>query len=208
MSIVNLPCITSRPSCVKNGIDPFTIALMEEIKSPHENWIFATCGKSCYHPAMSPSVNLDATDWKILRELQRDGRITNVELASRVGLSPPPCLRRVQALERAGVISGYRALLDAGQLGFDVRMFAFVGLKSQAEGELKAFEAKALKWPLVREAYAISGEADFLLKCVASDLSALQDFIIGDLSAADNVENVKTTLILRVAKYEPGVPIT
>lgn len=156
---------------------------------------------------MTLSFSLDATDWKILRELQRDGRITNVELAGRVGLSPPPCLRRVQALERAGVISGYRALLDAGVLGFDVRMFAFVGLKRQADSELRGFEALVAQWPLVREAYAISGEADFLLKCVARDLNALQDFIIRDLTAAPNVENVKTTLILRVSKYEPGVPI-
>ncbi len=156
---------------------------------------------------MTLSFSLDATDWKILRELQRDGRITNVDLAGRVGLSPPPCLRRVQALERAGVISGYRALLDAGVLGFDVRMFAFVGLKRQADSELRGFEALVAQWPLVREAYAISGEADFLLKCVARDLNALQDFIIRDLTAAPNVENVKTTLILRVSKYEPGVPI-
>ena len=156
---------------------------------------------------MTLSFNLDATDWKILRELQRDGRITNVDLAGRVGLSPPPCLRRVQALERAGVISGYRALLDAGVLGFDVRMFAFVGLKRQADSELRGFEALVAQWPLVREAYAISGEADFLLKCVARDLNALQDFIIRDLTAAPKVENVKTTLILRVSKYEPGVPI-
>lgn len=156
---------------------------------------------------MSPAISLDATDWKILRELQRDGRITNVELASRVGLSPPPCLRRVQALERAGIIAGYRALLDAEALGFDVRMFAFVGLKSQAEAELRGFEAWVAARPLVREAYAISGEADFLLKCIARDLGSLQDFIIRDLTAAPNVENVKTTLILRVAKYDPGVPI-
>jgi DNA-binding Lrp family transcriptional regulator len=156
---------------------------------------------------MRPTFSFDATDWKILRELQRDGRVTNVELASRVGLSPPPCLRRVQALEKAGVIAGYRALLDAPALGFDVLMFVFVGLRSQAETELKAFEQRAAAWPLVREAYAISGEADFLLKCVARDLGALQDFIIRDLTAAPNVENVKTTLILRVSKYEPGVPI-
>lgn len=156
---------------------------------------------------MTSSLNLDATDWKILRELQRDGHMTNVELASRVGLSPPPCLRRVQALEKAGAIAGYRALLNAEALGFGVRMFAFVGLKSQAEAELKAFTHRITGWPLVREAYAISGEADFLLKCVARDLTALQDFIIRDLTAAANVEQVKTTLILRVAKYEPGVPI-
>jgi DNA-binding Lrp family transcriptional regulator len=156
---------------------------------------------------MSTPIALDSTDWKILRELQKNGRITNVELASRVGLSPPPCLRRVQALERAGVIAGYRAVLNAEALQFNVNMFAFVGLKSQADPELKAFSARASEWPLVREAYAISGEADFLLKCVARDLAALQDFIIHELTAAPNVENVKTMLILTQAKYEPGVPI-
>jgi DNA-binding Lrp family transcriptional regulator len=156
---------------------------------------------------MRATATMDATDWKILRELQRDGRLSNVDLAGRVGLSPPPCLRRVQALTRAGIIEGYRALVNARALGFDVSMFAFVGLKSQAEAELTAFAARAAAWPLVREAYAISGEADFLLKCVARDLASLQDFIIHDLTAAPNVENVKTTLILRVSKYEPGVPI-
>lgn len=156
---------------------------------------------------MSLFAQLDATDWRILRELQRAGRITNVELASRVGLSPPPCLRRVQALEKSGVISGYRAQLDAGKLGFEVAVFAFVGLKSQAEAELKAFEQRISGWALVREAYAISGEADFLLKIVARDLPGLQDFIIRDLTAAENVDSVKTTIILRQSKYEPGVPI-
>ena len=156
---------------------------------------------------MRERVHLDATDWKILRELQRDGRITNVELAGKVGLSPPPCLRRVQALERTGLITGYRAVLDARALGYDIAMLAFVGLKRQNEAELKAFEAAAARWPLVREAYAISGEADFLLKCVGAGLTSLQDFIIGELTAAPNVENVKTSLILRVAKYEPGIPI-
>ena len=151
--------------------------------------------------------DLDVTDWKILRELQRDGRITNVDLAGRVGLSPPPCLRRVQALERAGLITGYRAMLDARALGFDIALFAFVGLKRQNEAELTAFEAQIARWPLVREAYAMSGEADFLLKCVARDLTSLQDFVIGELTAAANVENVKTSLILRVSKYEPGIPI-
>jgi DNA-binding Lrp family transcriptional regulator len=156
---------------------------------------------------MTGPTTLDATDWKILRELQQDGRLSNVELSRRVGLSPPPCLRRVQALEQAGIITGYRALIDAGALGFDVNMFAFVGLKSQAEAELTAFSARIDRWPLVREAYAISGEADFLLKCIARDLASLQNFIIGELTAAPNVESVKTTLILRVAKYQPGVPI-
>jgi DNA-binding Lrp family transcriptional regulator len=156
---------------------------------------------------MRGGVELDVTDWKILRELQRNGRITNVELAGRVGLSPPPCLRRVQALEKAGMIKGYRAVLDAPALGFEVRMFVMVGLKVQSEPELRAFEALVHSWPLVREAYAISGEADFLLKCTGTSLTQLQDFIIRDLTAAANIANVKTTLILRESKYEPGVPI-
>jgi DNA-binding Lrp family transcriptional regulator len=156
---------------------------------------------------MKRAETLDITDMKILRELQRDGRLTNVELASRIGLSPPPCLRRVQVLEKQGYIVGYRALLDAQKLGFDVQLFAMVGLKSQSEGELRAFEAKVAEWPLVREAYAISGEADFILRCMGSDLAELQDFIIMTLTAAPNVDSVKTTMIMRVSKYEPGVPL-
>ena len=156
---------------------------------------------------MLSRMSLDATDWKILRVLQASGRITNVELARRVGLSPPPCLRRLQALEKSGAIASYRAVLDGPALGFGVQLFAMVGLKSQAGPELQAFEAKLAQWPLVREAYAVSGEADYLLKCVGADLGLLQDFIIRDLTSAPNVENVKTTLIMRVSKYEPGVPI-
>jgi DNA-binding Lrp family transcriptional regulator len=156
---------------------------------------------------MSPGLVLDATDWKILRELQQNGRITNVELASRVGLSPPPCLRRVQALEKGGAIAGYRAVLDAARLGYEVSVFAAVGLRSQAESVLKAFEALAAGWPFVREAYAVSGEADYILRLVARSLPELQGFIIDRLTAAEPVESVKTTLILHVAKYEPGVPI-
>ena len=150
---------------------------------------------------------LDAIDWKILRELQGSGRITNVELAEKVGLSPPPCLRRVKALERAGVIRGYRALLDAAQLGFAVELFAMVGLRTQSDATLREFEARIAGWPMVREAYALSGDVDFLLKCVARDLHAVQEFVINELTAAPNVAHVKTTLILRVAKHESGLPI-
>jgi DNA-binding Lrp family transcriptional regulator len=156
---------------------------------------------------MTVSAGLDAIDWKILRELQADGRISNVELAAKVGLSPPPCLRRVRTLEKAGLIDGYRALLNAERLGYEVELFAMVGLKSQSDAALKEFEARVRRWPLVREAYALSGEVDFLLKCVARDLHTVQAFVINDLTAAPNVDHVKTTLILRVAKYEPGVPI-
>ena len=156
---------------------------------------------------MTVTGQLDAIDWRILRTLQGNGRITNVELAEKVGLSPPPCLRRVRALEEAGYISGYRAMLNAEKLGFEVMVFAMVGLKSQAESELTQFIERVKRWPLVRECYAVSGEADFMLKCVGPNLHTMQDFIIKDLTAAANVDSVKTTLILRQEKYEPGIPI-
>jgi DNA-binding Lrp family transcriptional regulator len=156
---------------------------------------------------MDKQGNPDTIDWKILRELQREGRVTNVQLADRVGLSPPPTLRRVQALEEAGYITGYRAQLDRGKLDYDVKLFATVGLKSQAQSEMADFERRAKTWPIVRECYAVSGAADFMLVCVARDLNAMQAFVTGALSKAPNVESVKTSLILHVAKDEPEVPL-
>jgi DNA-binding Lrp family transcriptional regulator len=153
------------------------------------------------------SVRLDALDWRILKELQADGRMTNVALAERVGLSAPPCLRRVRALEEAGLIAGYTVLLDEPALGFSPTAFAMVGLHNQAEAELRAFENLVLGWPLVREAYMLSGESDYMLKCVAPDLTAFQDFVLNALTAAPNVASVKTFLAIRRAKREPGVPI-
>lgn len=151
---------------------------------------------------------LDATDWRILKELQANGRITNVELAEKVGISPPPCLRRVRALEEAGLIAGYTVLLDEPALGFKLTAFAMVGLHNQAEAELRAFENLVLGWPLVREAYMLSGESDYMLKCVAPDLTAFQEFVLDVLTAAPNVASVKTFLAIRRAKREPGVPIS
>jgi DNA-binding Lrp family transcriptional regulator len=151
---------------------------------------------------------LDATDWRILKELQANGRISNVDLAAKAGISPPPCLRRVRALEQAGMISGYFALLDEKTIGFDVISFAMVGLHSQSEADLRAFENRVLSWPLVRECYMLSGETDFILKCVAPDVTSFQDFIIHELTAAPNVAGVKTTLVIRRVKFEPGVPVT
>lgn len=151
---------------------------------------------------------LDAIDWQILKELQDDGRMTNVELARRVGISAPPCLRRVRALEEAGLILGYRTLLDEKQLGYDVTAFAMVGLHSQTEADLIAFEQKVESWPLVRESYMLSGEVDFLLKCVSPDLQTFQNFIIRDLTAAPNVDSVRTALTIRRTKDEPVVPIS
>lgn len=148
---------------------------------------------------------LDAIDLKILAELQADGRMTNVELSRRVGISAPPCLRRVRALEEAGYIRGYRALLDERRLGFEVVAFAMVHLSSQADADLNAFEAFVRAQPLVRECWMLSGEIDFILKCVAPDLKTFQAFV-SDLTAAPHVRNVKTSLTLRNSKDEAMVP--
>ena len=153
-----------------------------------------------------PSQKLDAIDRQILAELQADGRMTNVELAGRVGISAPPCLRRVRALEEQNFIRGYHAQVDARALGFEVQVFAMVGLQSQAEADLNAFEALCNGWPLVRECHMLNGEVDFILKCVAPDLSTFQRFLTEDLTAAPNVISVKTSLVIRDAKDEPGVP--
>jgi DNA-binding Lrp family transcriptional regulator len=149
---------------------------------------------------------LDAIDRMILAELQADGRMTNVELAKRVGISAPPCLRRVRTLEEAGYIRGYHAKVDARKLGFEVQVFAMVGLVSQAEADLVAFEDRCRAWPLVRECHMLNGEVDFLLKCVAPDLSTFQSFLTEQLTAAENVASVKTSLVIRDAKDDPGVP--
>lgn len=153
-----------------------------------------------------PHTKLDAIDRKILAELQADGRMTNVELSRRVGISAPPCLRRVRVLEEAGYIAGYHAHVDAKLLGFEVMVFAMVGLSSQAEADLSAFEKTARQWPLVRECHMLNGEIDFILKCAAPDLSTFQRFLTEDLTAAPNVASVKTSLVIRDAKDEPGVP--
>ena len=152
------------------------------------------------------SARLDALDRRILRELQDDGRISNVELARRVGISPPPCLRRLRALEEAGYIKGYRALLDAKLLGYDVTVFALVHLSSQADADLKQFEEFVRGQPLVRECWMLSGEIDFILKCVAPDLKTFQSFVT-ELTAAPHVRNVKTSLTLRNSKDAALVPM-
>lgn len=149
---------------------------------------------------------LDDIDRKILAELQENGRMTNVELAKRVGISAPPCLRRVRTLEESGLIKGYHAEVEARALGFEVQVFAMVGLQSQAEADLTAFEQRCRDWPLVRECHMLNGEVDFILKCVAPDLSSFQSFLTEQLTSAENVASVKTSLVIRGSKDEPGVP--
>jgi DNA-binding Lrp family transcriptional regulator len=153
-----------------------------------------------------PRHRLDSIDRKILAELQADGRMTNVELARRVKITAPPCLRRVRALEKAGYIKGYHADLDASSLGYDVTAFAFVGLSSQAEADLRAFEQEVYAWPQVRTCHMLSGEVDFILLCVARDLPEFQKFVTQTLTAARNVASVKTALAIRASKFQPGIP--
>ena len=150
---------------------------------------------------------LDPIDRQILAELQADGRMTNVELASRVGISAPPCLRRVRALEDAGVIRGYHADLDGAKLGFAITVFAMVSLKSQAEESLRGFEDHMRALPEVRECHMLNGEIDFILKIVSRDLQSFQEFLTSKLTPAPNVASVKTSLTIRTAKQLPGVPL-
>jgi DNA-binding Lrp family transcriptional regulator len=152
-------------------------------------------------------VKLDDIDRRILADLQDQGRMTNVELANRAGISAPPCLRRVRALEEAGYIRGYHADLNPESLGFGVSVFAMVGLSSQAENDLVAFEDRVRAWPLVRECHMLAGEVDFILKIVAKDWDTYQHFLTRELTAAPNVAHVKTSLVIRTSKAVPGVPL-
>lgn len=152
-------------------------------------------------------VKLDEVDQRILARLQADGRVTNVELAQVAGITAPPCLRRVRALETSGFIQGYHADVSAEKLGYSITVFAMVGLHSQAEADLEAFEAMVEDWPLVRECYMLNGEIDFILKIVAKDLSQFQMFLTSKLTPAPNVASVKTSLTIRNSKRLPGVPI-
>ena len=150
---------------------------------------------------------MDAIDRKILSILQTNGRITNVELAERVGLTAPPCLRRVHHLEKTGYIIGYHAQLAAVELGYGIIVFALVSLKSQAEEDLRAFEDYVATLPEVRECHMLNGEIDFILKIVAHDLQSFQSFLTSKLTPAPNVAGVKTSLTIRTSKDLPGIPI-
>ena len=151
--------------------------------------------------------NLDHIDRQLLAELQDNGRITNVELAQRVGLTAPPCLRRVRALEEESIIRGYHAELDPSKLGFTITVFAMVSLKSQAEEDLRAFELAMHELAEVREVHMLNGEIDFILKIVSRDLQSFQEFLTSKLTPAPNVASVKPSLTIRTSKHAPGVPL-
>jgi DNA-binding Lrp family transcriptional regulator len=152
-------------------------------------------------------IKLDKIDRKILFHLQHDGRMTNVDLAQKAGISAPPCLRRVRALEEAGFILRYHAILDPVAMGYGVTVFAQVKLVSQAESDLKQFDALVKSWPQVREAHMLAGETDFLLKIVAKDWDDYQKFLTEKLTAAPNVTSVKSSLAVQTAKHDSGIPV-
>lgn len=150
---------------------------------------------------------LDGVDRIILANLQAEGRITNVELAERAGLTAPPCLRRVRTLEEGGAIRGYHADLDPALLGYAITVFAMVSLKSQAEADLRGFETHVAALPQVRECHMLNGEIDFILKVVAHNLQEFQAFLTRELTPAPNVASVKTSFVIRSDKLLPGVPV-
>ena len=150
---------------------------------------------------------LDKIDKNILKILQENGRVTNVKLAQAVGMSAPPCLRRVRALEDAGCIESYHAQINHAAMDFGVTIFAMVKLESQADKDLVAFEKYVERLPMVRECYALAGEVDFMLKIVAKDWEAYQELFTNELSPAPNVKSIKSSLSIRRSKNQPGIPI-
>lgn len=157
-------------------------------------------------PSLAELPALDAIDRRILAEMQADGRITNVELAKRAGISAPPCLRRVRRLEEAGVIRGYHADPDPQKLGWEITFFAVVGLDSQKESVLSAFEQMVAAWPEVRECHMIRGGGDFLLKLVARD-TGHENQLTQRLTGAASVARVQTLQTIRTSRLLAGVPL-
>ena len=150
---------------------------------------------------------LDKIDRNILKKLQDEGRISNVKLAKDVGISAPPCLRRVRALEEAGYIKGYNAEINNSLMGYGVTVFAMVKLKSQAEEDLAAFAKHVESIPVVRECFMLAGEVDFILKIVAKDWDTYQELFSSKLSSGPNVTSIKSCLSIKMTKNRPGIPI-
>jgi Lrp/AsnC family leucine-responsive transcriptional regulator len=154
-----------------------------------------------------PSMELDAIDWKILDLLQADARLSNVELARQIGLSPSPCLTRVRALEKGGYISRHVTLLDSVRVGLRVSVFIQVTLERQIEVALETFERAIRARPEVMECYLMTGDADYLLRVVVPDVQALEHFILAFLSKVPGVGNIKSSFALKQVKYQTALPL-
>lgn len=152
-------------------------------------------------------LKLDRIDRQILNDLQNDGRMSNVDLAQRVGISAPPCLRRVKTLETAKVIRGYHADIDPTVVDYNLVVYANVGLEKHSDDDLRAFTALVETWPMVREAYMMAGDTDYMLKVVARDWDHYNDFFSKTLTKAPNVVHVKSNMTIRCVKSKPGIPI-
>jgi DNA-binding Lrp family transcriptional regulator len=154
-----------------------------------------------------PQMQLDAIDWQILGLLQADARMSNVELAKAVGLSPSPCLNRVRALEEAGYISRYVTLLDALRVGLKVSVFIQVTLERQVETALERFENAIRSRPEVMECYLMTGDADYLIRVVVPDIQQLEEFILKFLTKLPGVGNIKSSFALKQVKYQTALPL-
>lgn len=155
----------------------------------------------------TPDLKLDEIDYALLRHIQQHARVSNVELADRIGLSPAPCLRRVQALERAGVIKRYVALLNPNAVGRDVTVFVQISLDLQVGGRLDTFEQQIMQRPEVLECYLMTGDSDYLLRVVVPDLKALQSFIVDRLARIPNVSNIRSSVAIKQIKYKTALPV-
>lgn len=154
-----------------------------------------------------PMIALDAIDWKILDRLQDDARLSNVELARAVHLSPSPCLARVRRLEKSGLIKRYVSLLDALALGLTVSVFIQVRLERQVESALEIFEREIAARPEVMECYLMTGDSDYLLRVLVADVQALERFIVDFLSRIPGVGNIKSSFALKQVKYKTALPL-
>ena len=151
-------------------------------------------------------MKVDATDIRIIKELQQDGSLSNVELARRVHLSPSPCLARVKALEAAGVIQRYVALVNPKSLGLDLNVFISISLKEQSKSALAAFEARIAEHEEVMECYLMTGDSDYLIRVAVADIAALERFILEQLTPIPGVEKIRTSFTLKQVRYKTALP--
>ena len=155
----------------------------------------------------NPQPTLDAIDRRILVLLQANARLTNAELAEQVGISPSPCWRRVRALEEAGVIARYVTLLSPEVAGLPVSVFVSVSLEKQIEPALEVFQRAVRARPEVMECYLMTGDSDYLLRVVVSDLAAYERFLMDHLTRIPGVASIRSSFALKQVKYSTALPL-
>jgi len=152
-------------------------------------------------------MKLDRIDYQILHYVQNDGRMPNIDLSEKVGLSPSPCLRRVKALERAGVIKRYVGIVDAGQVGLGISAFVNVSLSSQEKRALEQFQARIVTYPEVMECYLMTGTSDYLLRVVLPDLESYERFLLEKLTKIPVIANIQTSFALKPIVQRTELPL-